>query len=177
MVRCSLFRNRFIHGGGLKISQRRERCPSEQCPRAMLKIREIAGATAWPPCILTIHSGSSVCSGVRWRLHARYERWLTKGRFDQSNGEKTWNRAILKYVCAYEFVHLKCRDFLNCPHSLGLTRFCKRSALWPLICMLHLGKTVLLREKRRSNPVGCDSPGDFHDGRPGACDCEPGTGE
>ncbi len=56
--------------------------------------------------------------------------------FDHGNGETARNRAILKCVSAYELVHLDEPDFLNCPHSAGLSGYWKVFALWPLICMV-----------------------------------------
>ena len=59
----------------------------------------------------------------------------TAGRFDQGNGGQARNRAILKYVSAYEFVHLKGQDFLNLLHSAGLSAVF--SSIRPLAANLH----------------------------------------
>jgi hypothetical protein len=57
------------------------------------------------------------------------------GLFDHASGESARNRAILKYVSAYEFVHWKGQDFLNLLHSVGLSGVFGR--VRPLAADLH----------------------------------------
>ena len=71
-----------------------------------------------------------------WSVQAYpVERGDKSGLFDQASGESARNRAILKYVSAYEFVHLKGHHFLNLPHSAGLSAVFGR--IRPLAADLH----------------------------------------